>query len=470
VLEQTSTWQIQSGGTNLNNPSWLNFVHTVIGVTTSVTAHLVSLPVETLEKLHDDSIEICTRIQQLYEGNGISYFSGMFVDHRSLILKLISSRSWQLKMLGWRDLKSLIEVNIELRPYPQAYLVEGAGLDFVNGVFVTDPKKRGVVYVQQLKSPEKIRNVTLKRQKMGLRRWTISSKSSKYYENIALHRLCPNSGWMPIFQSGVIPAPKLTPLYLWLRDGRPPSDTLEHDSLKWIVDNNVLELAAQDCDPNALQEKYSVIDSENYRTLSSEASKVMECILDSILSLFDLILQTLPVHSDLGSIITADARSKYETVASRFATKIMQHFLLLSNNALDKIGVDFISKACESLQKINKRIENEYLIDFYLFRGFLLLRLLMLKKAPKVLLVTELEELSGVCLNNCPPEAFIVEGAGSDIINGRYVLEVDAREKVEATEECKDTITYTKSSMMLTTMVCLRVYICANTVPKPIDG
>jgi hypothetical protein len=444
VLEQISTSLIESGGVassidffvpGKSLPLCVNFPETVVGITKSIIGHLASLPVAMLEKLDDDSIEVCKRIQQLYEKNGIQYFSTMFVGRRSLILKLISSSSWQLKILGWRDLQSLIKVNIELRPYPQAYLVEEAGLDFVNGLFVIDPKKKETAYVQKL--PENNRNVTLKHRKMsgGSRMWTISSNSSVNYHNISRNKSSPHSGlWKPL-TPGATPAPKLIPLYLCQRHGRSASDTLEHHSLNWIVDSSVLELAAKDCNPNASQEEHSMIGSENHMSLSSEASKAMKCMLDSVLSLFDVILQTLPVHSYLGSVITTDTRSEYETVASRFATMIMQHFLLLGNDALNQIDVHFTSKACESLQEINERLDDEHLIDFWLFRGFLLLRLLILKKSPNVSLVTELEELSGVCLDNYPPKSFIVEGAGSDIINGQYVLNMKTTEGIAYTKE-----------------------------------
>eukprot|EP00804_Cyclotella_cryptica_P003556 CCRYP_002177-RC/>CCRYP_002177-RC protein AED:0.09 eAED:0.09 QI:151/1/1/1/0.8/0.83/6/655/3175 len=121
--------------------------HDILLITTSIMSHLLHLDEETLKRLSPDAIRgITYHLQRIYERLALSdppAIYDYYAFSRSLVLKLITSSSLPLKLLGWTALEEIIEASGEKRPPPKCYLVKGAGLDFINGIYEFDPKKIG---------------------------------------------------------------------------------------------------------------------------------------------------------------------------------------------------------------------------------------------------------------------------------------------------------------------------------------
>ena len=115
--------------------------------TNAVRTHLLNLDEETLKRLRPEGIkDVIFSLMNIYDklaANHPPFINDYYDFNRSLVLKLITSASLPLKLLGWNTLEDTIDASIERRPPPRAFVVEGAGLKFINGRFDFDPKKIG---------------------------------------------------------------------------------------------------------------------------------------------------------------------------------------------------------------------------------------------------------------------------------------------------------------------------------------
>lgn len=270
-------------------------------ITTSIMSHLLHLDEETLKRLSPDAIRGVTyHLQRIYERLALSHPPAIYDYYtfsRSLVLKLITSQSLPLKLLGWTALEEIIEASGEKRPPPKCYWVRGAGLDFINGVYEFDPKKIGeggwmkngvdVSYIRRI--PEEYhdcvdpagslvtgaggassataspvvtdgagKTLTLFRCTMRSQQkwWFISEadedqpgtdKDIDYYQHKSKPQeesLPSPSGWVTC-RAGVDPPPTLKPVGLMVPPGE-EENTLEFVLAKWAIENGVIELVLGD--------------------------------------------------------------------------------------------------------------------------------------------------------------------------------------------------------------------------------
>jgi ubiquitin carboxyl-terminal hydrolase 9/24 len=253
----------------------------LLRICNAIKSHLQSLDEETLKRINPDAIKgTMYQLQRLYDKLALSYpplINEYYDFSRSLVLKLITSASLPLKLLGWTALEEIIDASIEKRPPPKAYLVEGAGLEFINGRFDYDPKKlteggwvkndSDVSYVRKI--PENSGNpatsedgagktLTLFRCTMRSQQkwWFISEadedqpgtdKDIDYYQHKSkqIEEGLPSAyGWVTC-RSGVDPPPTLRAVGLMVPLGE-EENTLECVLAKWAIENGVIELVLGD--------------------------------------------------------------------------------------------------------------------------------------------------------------------------------------------------------------------------------
>ena len=266
---------------NDDQPNDDPFQEDVLRVINAVKSHLLSLDEETLKRLNPEAIRATTyHLQRLYEKMALChphYINEYYEFSRSLVLKLITSASLPLKLLGWGALEEIIDASIQRRPPPKSYVVEGAGLEFINGKFDFDPKrlteegwiKNGCDAIYVRKIPESNANpasaedgagktLTLFRCTMRSQQkwWFISEadedqpgtdKDIDYYNHKSKQseeNLPSACGWLTC-RSGVDPPPTLRPVGLMVPPGEEES-TLECVLAKWAIENRVIELVLGD--------------------------------------------------------------------------------------------------------------------------------------------------------------------------------------------------------------------------------
>ena len=116
----------------------------VIRIISALKKHLLILNEGALEKFPAETIKNIVyylhRIYQKMSATDPPFFHDYFKFSRDLVFKLITAVSLPLKQLGWSILEEIIDTSIENRPPPKAYIVEGAGLSFINGQYELGPK------------------------------------------------------------------------------------------------------------------------------------------------------------------------------------------------------------------------------------------------------------------------------------------------------------------------------------------
>ena len=253
----------------------------ILRITHASQSHLLNLDEEKLKRLNPEMVKgTMYHLQRIYEKLSLfypPYINDFYTFSRSLVLRLITSASLPLKLLGWTALEEIIEASIEKRPPPRSYIVSGAGLDFINGTFEFDPKRineggwvknnMDLSYVRKI--PESSTNpasgedgvgktLTLFRCTMRSQQkwWFISEadedqpgtdKDIDYYQHKskANEDMLPSrDGWLTC-RSGVDPAPTLRGVGLMVPPGE-EENTLECVLAKWAIENEVIELVLGD--------------------------------------------------------------------------------------------------------------------------------------------------------------------------------------------------------------------------------
>lgn len=246
-----------------------------IAVSKAVMFFINSTNDETLKKLSSDQLQlvryqlrrifdrlISTRRESSYE----------FYDFwRSLTLKLITSQSLPLKLMGWEEVNELIESCAEHRPPPRSFLVTNAGCTFVNGEynFAGATTKDGYAQRQVEISYERRipdtaeegagKKLTLFRCTMrSQQKWWFLSEADEeqpgtdrdidYYQHKSkAHEESepPPHGWVTCRNAGIDPPPTLQSVGRMVPPGE-EFNTLEHQLAKWAIENKIIELVLGD--------------------------------------------------------------------------------------------------------------------------------------------------------------------------------------------------------------------------------
>jgi ubiquitin carboxyl-terminal hydrolase 9/24 len=88
--------------------------------------------VVTKENNNNDGVGSGGCVKLLYE---------FFAFWRELSLRLITSSSLPLRLFGWDEISTLITESERARPIPRAYMVSGAGTEWINGLYEFDSKR-----------------------------------------------------------------------------------------------------------------------------------------------------------------------------------------------------------------------------------------------------------------------------------------------------------------------------------------
>jgi Ubiquitin carboxyl-terminal hydrolase len=242
-----------------------------IMVSQAVMDYINSFTDETLKKQPPELINTCRYcLQRIFDRLVVSSRNHTYMFYafwRSLILKLITSRSLPLRLTGWEQLKECIEASQEHRPPPKMFVVSQAGVPFVNGIFsfagpVTSDgyAQRGdeICYKRRIQPSETDsagKDLTLFRCTMrSQQKWWFLSEADEeqpgtdrdidYYQHKSKEHEelePPPRGWVTCRNAGVDPPPQLRGRGLMVPKGE-EYNTLEHLLARWAIENNIVEL------------------------------------------------------------------------------------------------------------------------------------------------------------------------------------------------------------------------------------
>jgi hypothetical protein len=241
-----------------------------IMVSQAVMDYMNSFTDETLKKQPPELINTCRYcLQRIFDRLIVSRRKQTYMFYafwRSLILKLITSRSLPLRLTGWEQLKECIEASQEHRPPPKMFVVSNAGVTFVNGIFsfagvVTADgyAQRGeeICYKRRVPPSENDggKDLTLFRCTMrSQQKWWFLSEADEeqpgtdrdidYYQHKSKEHEetePPPRGWVTCRNSGIDPPPHLRGRGLMVPKGE-EYNTLEHLLARWAIENKIVEL------------------------------------------------------------------------------------------------------------------------------------------------------------------------------------------------------------------------------------
>jgi ubiquitin carboxyl-terminal hydrolase 9/24 len=143
-----------------------SILSTARAVSTAIMKHILLLDESTLKRMDTKSIENLRReLHRLYKdmckieppivvvtkensnndgvgsGDGVKLLYEYFAFWRELSLRLITSSSLPLRLFGWDEISTLITESERARPIPRAYMVSGAGTEWINGLYEFDSKR-----------------------------------------------------------------------------------------------------------------------------------------------------------------------------------------------------------------------------------------------------------------------------------------------------------------------------------------
>ena len=143
-----------------------SILSTARAVSTAIMKHILLLDESTLKRMDTKTIEGLRReLHRLYKdmseikptivvvteensnndgvgsGDGVKLLYEYFAFWRELSLRLITSSSLPLRLFGWDEVSTLITESERARPIPRAYMVSGAGTEWINGLYEFDSKR-----------------------------------------------------------------------------------------------------------------------------------------------------------------------------------------------------------------------------------------------------------------------------------------------------------------------------------------
>jgi hypothetical protein len=206
-----------------------------------VMLYLLSLDDDSLTHCSDDAIDLCRWVQKIF--TDLSKFDDnahlplFFSDYRTFILKLLKSSHLTSRVAGSAEVRTLSRIGLQHRPPPRLYTVKGQANQELNGVYEIDPGAtlkeallkdyEDVVYIK--KPSNEVKDSSDIQPESGDTRLHLHRWIQRCNINIpeATHTQSSQSGYS--FDDG-------------LAIGFHGSDTLEHDFVRWLTDNDILGL------------------------------------------------------------------------------------------------------------------------------------------------------------------------------------------------------------------------------------
>jgi ubiquitin carboxyl-terminal hydrolase 9/24 len=244
----------------------------IIRTATAVMDFLMNLSEDALKKISPDDLNSLLRydLQPVFEyllASRREETYKFFDFYRAFTLRLISSQSLPLKLFGWDCVTQLVDYSESMAPPPRSYIVEGAGVDFVNGMYEFAAKvgsdgfflpNTDLKYVKTIPErpddPNSGKKLTLFRCTMRSQQkwWFISEadeqqpgtdKDIDYYQRKSSkgeETLPPQTKWTTCRHAGVDPPPMLYPQGVMVPTGE-EFNTMEHQLAEWAIENKVME-------------------------------------------------------------------------------------------------------------------------------------------------------------------------------------------------------------------------------------
>jgi ubiquitin carboxyl-terminal hydrolase 9/24 len=228
---------------------------------------LKTIPTEQLTQVQSALQKIFDRLVINRRENTYEYYAFW----RSLIWKLITSKSLPLKLFGWQQVDDILMASGFHRPPPRSYLAEGAGCSFANGIYLysgaTTPDGYALggsdVNYERI-IPDDVedgggKKLTLFRCTMrSQQKWWFLSEADEeqpgtdrdidYYQHKSKEHEeiePPRDGWITCRNAGIDPPPTLLKQGRMVPDGE-EFNTLEHQLAKWAIENDIMELVLGD--------------------------------------------------------------------------------------------------------------------------------------------------------------------------------------------------------------------------------
>jgi hypothetical protein len=218
--------------------------------------HLVSLDDDKLAHISDDAIDLCRLVQKIYTDlskHDHEHLPLFFFGYRRFILKLLKSSHLTSRQAGLEALNNVLQNISKHRPPPRLYIVKGQTNQELNGVYEIDPgmtlagalskDDEDAVYIK--KPSNEVQDSSDTQAKGGDTRLIFSC-------GIYLHL------WKFQHCNIDIPEAKLTQSsHLGFSfDGGlamgfhilTEKNKLEHDFVRWLIDNDILGLLENDSD------------------------------------------------------------------------------------------------------------------------------------------------------------------------------------------------------------------------------
>ena len=394
----------------------------VNGLPEAFMSHLLHLEDEHLLRLGDDSIDICKRLNAIIlHRSAYPEMSEYFSLQRKFVFRLISSTALPLKLLGYTQLQKLTEISTKSFPPPRAYLVQGAGIDDINGKYEFDFDYEGLVdgfipcdaliaYIRKMPTSQGETSDAKEEEEKMPRLWKDSSCSflwhiaykDEMYSSFSQDELAPSSEcpWLSLKEDSSRVPITLTAIKssLVVPEGK-EFWTLEHDFWDWIQDKRVLDVIADDT--------CSIISDVQQESI--KAGRLLLCFIELMLS---RVIQIIPEQSEFEL-----KHSLLLTITTKFQ-HVMIYLLDLDYDSFGNIIPAFMLKISNQLKQISERIgesDPRHRFDYILFRRLLLVRLMITSRS-------SINEILRSDMTNPLPGAYNVTGAGYLNINGRYPL------------------------------------------------
>lgn len=420
-----------------------SFFINFIAICRGTMHHLLYLEENVLAQYGEEFFDISSQVKEIYT-IAAEFYPQIMADYydlfREFVLRLVNSSIESLKHIGWIGLLDTIKASFLRRPLPRTYIVDGATRMSFNGRYdydenEIDPDGFAITKNREVKYIKRLVDSSLYIWRLGTNGWCIGPDSRcDDYERIDGYKAkcdrndrsrAPRSGYINSIEGHDEESLTVTPVGLIVNNGEEFS-TIEHDLVHWMFKNGVLELVVEDAK--------SCWQCNDIMREAVEARTYMVKLISQMLDL------TLQITVDMNERRFRDTKKTKDICsnATSFTNMIMKSLLLLSDDAFRQIGSVLFTKVCSRLGQICKRISKYCYHDFKIFHSLVMLRLhhtkaFQIKSGTSSF--NSLSELKEVFGASSPlahvTEYYVIEGAGSEIVNGTYKLSMDRCEDYE---------------------------------------
>jgi hypothetical protein len=222
---------------------------------------LKKVPTEQLAQVQSALQKIFDRLVVNRRGSTYQFYAFW----RSLVWRLITSKSLPLRLFGWQQVDEILIASSLHRPPPRSFTAEGAGCSFVNGEYFYNGAATpdGFALGGSDVSYERIiphdandgtgKKLTLFRCTMrSQQKWWFLSEADEeqpgtdrdidYYQHKSKEHEemePPLNGWLTCKNSGIDPPPKFRKKGRMVPFGE-EFNTLEHQLAKWAIENDII--------------------------------------------------------------------------------------------------------------------------------------------------------------------------------------------------------------------------------------